>query len=92
MVEAVSGDDPNRSKRISGEPLWVQRRRYVGARISVLRDRRGLSVEQLAQLVGLRIGEMRAVESGRRGVTFECLIDIANALDVSASKLVDGMM
>ena len=70
----------------------MQRRRYVGARISNLRDRRGLSVEQLAELVGLREAEMVAVESGRRGVTFECLIDIANALGVSASELVDGMM
>jgi len=33
---------------------------------------------------------MAAVENGRRGVTFECLIDIANALDVTASRLVDG--
>jgi len=91
-VEAVNGGDPNRSKRTSGESMWEQRRRYVGARISVLRDRRGLSVEQLAGLVGLRAGEMAAVESGRRGVTFECLIDIANALDVTASELVDDMM
>lgn len=35
---------------------------------------------------------MTAVESGRRGVPFECLIDIANALEVTASELVDGMM
>lgn len=92
MVDAINGGDPNRSKRISGEPLWVQRRRYVGARISLLRDRRGLSVEQLARLVGLGSSELTAVESGRRGVTFECLIDIANALEVSASELVDGMV
>lgn len=91
-MNAGSDDDPKRSKRVSGDPLWVQRRRYVGARISVLRDRRGLNIEQLAELVGLRAGEMVAVESGRRGVTFECLIDIANALDVTASELVDGMM
>ena len=49
-------------------------------------------MEQLAGLVGLRAGEMTAVESGWRGVTFECLIDIANALDVTASELVEGMM
>lgn len=91
-MNAGSDDDPKRSKRVSGDPLWVQRRRYVGARISALRDRRGLSVEQLAELVGLMTGEMTAVESGRCGVTFECLIDIANALNVSASELVDGMM
>jgi hypothetical protein len=49
-------------------------------------------VEQLAGLVGLRAGELTAVESGRRGVPFECLIDIANALEVTASELVEGMM
>lgn len=91
-MDAVNGGDPNRSKRTSGEPVCEQRRRYIGARISVLRDRRGLSVEQLAGLVGLRAGELTAVESGRRGVTFECLFDIANALDVTASELVEGMM
>ena len=91
-MNAGSDDDPKQSKRGFGDPLWTQRRQYVGARIASLRERRGLNIKQLAELVGLRAGEMVAVESGRRGVTFECLIDIANALDVSASELVDGMM
>ncbi|BBY73207.1 hypothetical protein MPRF_01060 [Mycolicibacterium parafortuitum] len=68
-----------------------RRRRYVGSRITHLREDCGLSLEELARRVGLLAGVMKAVESGRRGVAFECLIDIANELGVTASELVDGM-
>ncbi|QVI30710.1 helix-turn-helix transcriptional regulator [Mycolicibacterium neoaurum] len=71
--------------------MSARRRRYVGSRITHLREDRGLSLEELGRRVGLMAAVMKAVESGRRGVTFEGLIDIANELGVTASELVEGM-
>lgn len=71
--------------------LSERRRRYVGSRITRFREQRGLSIEDLGQRVGLSYGVVKAVENGRRGVTFECLIDIANELDVAPAELLEGM-
>ena len=72
-----------------GTRLSVQQRRYVGSRITRFREHRGLSLEELGQRVGLSAGVLEAVESGRRGVTFECLIDIANELPWPETKYGD---
>jgi transcriptional regulator with XRE-family HTH domain len=56
-----------------------------------LREARGLSLEELGRRVGFLPGVLKAVESGRRGFAFECMIDIANELGVTASEPVDGM-
>jgi transcriptional regulator with XRE-family HTH domain len=90
-VDEVDGDNPDPSTRASRATLSAQRRRYVGSRVMALREQRGLSLEDLGSRVGLSAGVLKAVESGRRGVTFECLIDIANELGVAASDLVEGM-
>jgi transcriptional regulator with XRE-family HTH domain len=90
-VDEVDGGNPNPSTRAGGATLSAERRRYVGARIARFREQRGLSLEELGQRIGLSFDVMTAVESGRRGVTFECLIDIASELDVTASELLRGM-
>lgn len=90
-MDEPEGDNPAPSSRAGGTSLSAQRRRYVGSRITRFREHRGLSLEELGQRVGLSAGVLEAVESGKRGVTFECLIDIAIELDVAASDLVEGM-
>ncbi|WP_152515855.1 helix-turn-helix domain-containing protein [Mycobacterium sp. ZZG] len=87
----VNEGEPDSSTRTGRAGVSERRRRYVGLRITRLREERGLSLEELGRRVGLLAGVLKAVESGRRGVTFECLIDIANELGVSASELVEGM-
>ncbi|WP_395308026.1 helix-turn-helix transcriptional regulator [Mycobacterium sp. AMU20-3851] len=90
MNEVNEGEtDPSTGSGRAG--VSERRRRYVGSRITHLREDRGLSLEDLGRRVGLLAGVMKAVESGRRGVTFECLIDIANELGVTASELIEGM-
>ncbi|QVI27350.1 helix-turn-helix transcriptional regulator [Mycolicibacterium neoaurum] len=90
-MDEVDGDESDAVTGAGRAGVSERRRRYVGSRITRLREARGLSLEELAQRVGLLAGVMKAVESGRRGVTFECLIDIANALGVTASELLEGM-
>ncbi|MGA5536834.1 helix-turn-helix domain-containing protein [Mycolicibacterium nivoides] len=90
-MDEADAENPAPSPRAGGTSLSAQRRRYVGSRITRFREHRGLSLEELGQRVGLSAGVLEAVESGKRGVTFECLIDIAIELDVAASDLVEGM-
>lgn len=90
-MDEVDDDNRDQPTRASRATFSAQRRRYVGSRIVSLREERGLTLEDLGSRVGLSTGVLMAVESGRRGVIFECLIDVANELGVAASDLVDGM-
>lgn len=90
-MDEVEGDNPGFSTRANRKTLSERRRRYVGSRITRLREHCGLTLEELSQRGGLLVGVMEDVESVGRGVTFECLIDIAKELEVDAADLVEGM-
>lgn len=66
---------------------WERRRASVGRRIRELRQKRGLTQEQLALKSGVTRPILNEVENGKRGLLFERLYDIAEALDVPASEL-----
>jgi transcriptional regulator with XRE-family HTH domain len=67
---------------------WELRRREVGARIRALRVERGLTQEALALKCGVTRNVLIDVELGRRGLLYERLFDIAEALGVAVSELV----
>lgn len=69
--------------------VWERRRAAVGKRIRELRLERGWTQEQLANESGVTRPILNAVENGKRGLLFERLFDIAEALGVSASDLLD---
>lgn len=66
---------------------WERRRASVGRRIRELRQKRGLTQEQLALKSGVTRPILNEVENGKRGLLFERLYDIAEALEVPASEL-----
>lgn len=66
---------------------WGEYRRRVGRRIRELRVSRGMTQESLALSSGVTRNMMIDVESGRRGLLFERLFDLAKALGVPASQL-----
>lgn len=66
---------------------WERRRASVGSRIRKLRTDRGLTQEQLALESGVTRPIINAVENGKRGLLFERLFDIADAIGVPASEL-----
>ena len=80
---------PTRPSQNSPERVaaWERRRATVGKRIRELRVERGLTQEQLAHLSGVTRPILNSVENGRRGLLFERLYDIADALNVPASEL-----
>ncbi|MGW0161649.1 helix-turn-helix domain-containing protein [Mycobacterium sp. NPDC003323] len=85
MPTRPSQDDPKRVK------VWEKRRRAVGARIVELRIERGLTQEQLSFKSGVSRNIIIDVEFGRRGLLYERLGDLAKALGVTASDLLEGI-
>lgn len=66
---------------------WERTRRTVGATIVALRTERGLTQEALALSSGISRNVLIDVEHGRRGLLYERLFDLAEALDVPVAAL-----
>jgi transcriptional regulator with XRE-family HTH domain len=59
-----------------------------GRRLRELRQERGLSQEQLAQVAGLDRTYVSSCEAGRRNATIKTVSRFADALDVDPAELV----
>lgn len=81
MPTRPSQNDPDRVA------AWELRRREVGHRIRALRVERGLTQEALALRSGVTRNVLIDVELGKRGLLYERLFDIAEALQVPAGAL-----
>lgn len=66
---------------------WARTRSLVGANIAALRTERGLTQEALALRSGISRNVLIDVEHGRRGLLYERLFDLAEALDVPVTAL-----
>lgn len=66
---------------------WAQRRLDVGSRIRRLRTEQGLTQEALALKSGVTRNVLIGVEQGRRGLLYERLFDLADALELPVSAL-----
>lgn len=81
MPTRPSQNDPERVV------AWEARRHEVGNRVRDLRIAAGLTQEQLALRSGVTRNVLIDVEHGRRGLLFERLFDLAEALDVPVGRL-----
>lgn len=61
----------------------------AGARIRHVRKRRGLTLDQLGQMIGKPAPYLSQLENGRRKVTEQVLSAIAGALEISPSDILD---
>ncbi|PVB25937.1 helix-turn-helix domain-containing protein [Mycobacteroides abscessus] len=68
---------------------WALTRSSVGARIRAIRVERGMTQESLALDSGVTRNVLIDVEHGRRGLLYERLVDIADALGVRVGSLFD---
>ncbi len=75
--------DPQRAE------IWARRRIEVGSRIRRLRLERGLTQEALALRSGVTRNVLIDVEHGKRGLLYERLFDLAEALDVAPRALLE---
>ncbi|HWG98897.1 MAG TPA: XRE family transcriptional regulator [Pilimelia sp.] len=62
----------------------------VGPRLRALRQRRGLTLTQLAELTGISVSTLSRLESGGRRPTLELLLPLARAHQVPLDELVDA--
>ena len=62
----------------------------VKNRVKEFRNRRGLTLEQLAELTGLSPGQISKIENNKRGWSRESLESLADALGVKVSELIDA--
>jgi len=61
---------------------------HFGKRLAEMRKRRGLTQQQLCELVGTHVSQLRNYESDRSQPTLEVIRKLALALDVTADELV----
>ncbi len=66
---------------------WERWRATVGANIRVIRAGKGMTQEALALRSGVTRNVLIDVELGKRGILYERLIDIADALGVPVGDL-----
>ena len=62
----------------------------VGGRLRTLRQRRELTLAQLAELTGISVSTLSRLESGGRKPTLELLLPLARAYQVPLDELVDA--
>ena len=59
----------------------------IGQRIRKIRKARGLSQEQLSEMVGISVTHMSHIETGNTKLSLPVLVDLANALEVRTDDL-----
>ena len=65
----------------------MDKRKVLGARIRELRKRKGISQENLAELVGVEPPSICNIETGRNYPTFQTLEKIVNVLELTFSDV-----
>jgi len=80
---------PTRPSQNSPERVanWQRWRTTVGANIRAFRAEKGMTQEALALRSGVTRNVLIDVEHGKRGILYERLIDIADALDIPVRDL-----
>jgi DNA-binding XRE family transcriptional regulator len=89
---AYLGNVPTRPSQNNPDRVaqWERWRATVGANIRELRLQQGMTQEALALTSGVTRNVLIAVEQGKRGLLYERLFDIAEALQVSVTALFEG--
>lgn len=64
---------------------------HIGARISTARTARAMTVDELAVASRIDSSNIRSYESGRALMSVQSLVRIAEALEVDAGELLDGV-
>jgi DNA-binding XRE family transcriptional regulator len=69
------------------KPIVTRERKRLGLRLRELREARGLTQEQAAEMIGIHAKYMPRVEAGRANLTVDVLIAASVAYEVALSDL-----
>ena len=62
----------------------------IGQRMKAVRESRGMSLKELADLTGAYISNLSCYENGKRTPSLELFVELARVLGVSANHLLGG--
>lgn len=65
-------------------------RKQIGMRIQLKRESLSLTQEQFAECCGLTLSTIQAIESGKRGMSINSLIEISKQLHATTDYLLKG--
>lgn len=77
--------------RVDNQPEWTpEQAREIGRRIRAARNAKGLSIDQVAELLGVSRGTPGHWESGARTIKLGDLVALCRELEVSSDELLFG--
>lgn len=65
----------------------VETKQLIGVRIKELRNKRGLTQEQLAEMMGINPKYISSIERGKENPTLDIFIKLSETMDVSIGNL-----
>lgn len=73
--------------------MFALKYKEVGLKIAYYRKKKGYTQTQLAEMVGISSNYLSLIERGNKGQSYlmETLFKIAEALEVNANDLLEGM-
>jgi len=72
-------------------PVPYPEAKEFGARVRRRRQRKGLTIEALAELIGVHYTYVGSVERGERNIALHNIVRFAEALEVDPSVLTKGL-
>ena len=66
--------------------------KIIGKNIRNIREFKGLTQDELGELVHCSSGHIKNIESGTTGISLDLLIDLANAFNVSTDSILNGII
>ncbi len=75
----------------SNDPHAALQRQAFGLRLRSLREERGLSQETFANAARVHRTYLSSVERGQRNVSLDIIMRLADALDLPAAQLFEGL-
>ena len=66
--------------------------RSIAKEIKRLRIAKGITIEQLSELCGLHSKYLQTIERGQRNISISVFVQLANALGISAPKLLGQVL
>lgn len=66
--------------------------KYIGEKIKFFRKQLNMTQKDLGDIIGISFQQIQKYEQGVNSISFNKLLDIANALNVDVNLFIDGLL